>query len=262
MSVPAEADTLNGPLDLIRGHNSETAGQWVCNAYPQVGESVHTWVSGRRREPAPGPTQPQDAEANEQRAARRARTQARRYAIANKCNKLTTLTQAEEYRTEDPLEMKARMDRFCRVVFAYTGHPVPMLWVVERGEKGTKRLHIHVAHRVYLPKSVLRKAWSYGFVEARRIEVRGGLREQCRVAASYLSKYLSKESERGGFGRHRYEVTQGFQPELVRRSTQSLYASVEAAREVMGGGELVTVAASEDWEDWRGPPVRVATWGA
>jgi hypothetical protein len=99
---------------------------------------------------------------------------------------------------------------------------VPLLAVIERGTKGTRRLHVHLAVDRWLNIRVLREAWGHGYVWV-------GDGTKCpgspgwRRLASYLSKYLTKqvEAENAGEvdrepGAHRYLTTQGFAVPVLR----------------------------------------------
>jgi len=86
-----------------------------------------------------------------------------------------------------------------------------------------------------------------------------GRRSEARVLAAYVGKYVGKDPVRAGIGGHRYEVAEGFQPEVVRRSYRSLAASLDQVMWEMTGlrGEsLELVWDSSSDEKWRGPPLR------
>lgn len=97
-----------------------------------------------------------------------------------------------------------------------------MVAVVERGRKGTKRLHVHLAFEGYMALADIRWYWHHGNVHL-------GDGKKCpykpepRQLSGYLAKYVAKstaadspeELERDR-GAHRYLVTQGHQPERIR----------------------------------------------
>jgi hypothetical protein len=148
----------------------------------------------------------------------------RRYARSNRLNRLLTLT----YRTaaEDRGQVVADLRRFFKRITEMCGGR-PMVAVIERGGKGTKRLHVHLAFAGYLHLADVRWHWWHGLVHL-------GDGKNCpykpepRQLAGYLAKYVAKstaddspeELERP-FGRHRYYKTQGFEPERIREVFQS-----------------------------------------
>jgi hypothetical protein len=134
--------------------------------------------------------------------------------------------------------------------------------VFERHRSGA--LHVHfIASRGFGDERrtrALARLWGHGFVDARRLGRPGeGRRERARSAARYAAKYVGKDAV-AGFGRHSYEVRQGFQPEAVR---------LEAATDREAWTQLVRLMWGEvpgyEWSSagdtsWRGPPVRFLGW--
>nr|WP_218938433.1 hypothetical protein [Modestobacter altitudinis] len=99
-------------------------------------------------------------------------------------------------------------------------------------------LHAHFALGQYVHRSVIRSTWSRGFVKGKLLSdlpVGSGTREAARVAAGYLSKYVSKTFDAPQlFGRHRYDLAQGFQPPVRRLTADSPEDLLAKACEVMG----------------------------
>jgi hypothetical protein len=122
---------------------------------------------------------------------------------------------------------------------------MPLLAVVERGTKGTRRLHVHLAVDRWLNFDVLREAWGLGHVwvgDGTKCPGNPGWRR----LASYLSKYLTKqvEAEAAGEidrepGAHRYLTTQGFAVPTIRASYLTAKTALRELVRHYGGVELV-----------------------
>src|SRR4051812_45410198 len=81
-----------------------------------------------------------------------------------------------------------------------------------------------------------------------------------RRAAGYLSKYVSKTFDAPHlFGRHRYDVAQGFQPPVRRLTGRSAEHVLDQACEVMDS-EPVRSWSSVQVEDWDRPPAVWFAW--
>jgi hypothetical protein len=117
---------------------------------------------------------------------------------------------------------------------------MPVLAVIERGGKGTKRLHVHLGVDRWLDIDVLRSLWGRGFVwvgDGTKCPGNPGVKRLSR----YLSKYVAKdfEAELAGTqerekGAHRYLVTQGFTVTAWRRRFQSLQDASDWLARVYG----------------------------
>ena len=69
----------------------------------------------------------------------------------------------------------------------------PVFWVVEAGRRGF--IHMHVVLRTYCPHDIVLRAWRFQTGESSNVHVRTGMvMDDPRRLASYLLKYLSKES--------------------------------------------------------------------
>jgi hypothetical protein len=123
---------------------------------------------------------------------------------------------------------------------------------------------VHFAVGRYVPQPLIRSTWGRGRVDIRLIgdlPVGSGEREEARVAARYLSKYVGKAIADGRrvSGLHRYEVAQGFQPERLTLAGRSEAEVLDRASDEMGSAP-VTVWRSATVEGWRGPPACWAAW--
>jgi hypothetical protein len=193
---------------------------------------------------------------------RRARGKVRRYCAANRLNRLGTLTYAPPFCT-DPAVLRSDVAAFFRSLRdALGGEPFPYLWVPELHADG-QRFHVHFAVGRFIPRRVIEAAWGHGFVHIKllgNLPVGSGAWGEARLAARYLSKYVAKTfAEADLFGRHRYEVGQGFQPVAHRLAATSREEVIAAACESMGARPS-QVWLSDEVEDWQGPPSFWVAW--
>jgi hypothetical protein len=165
--------------------------------------------------------------------ARRARRQVRHYVVANRCDRMLTLT----YRGKGNHDRDALVEHlhdFWRALRAEVGRAIPYVWVPEL-HPGGHGWHAHAALGSFVPVQIIRACWPHGD----RIDIQrkgrvgssdAAMVERSRIAARYVGKYLGKgfeETERA-LGRHRYECAQGFRP-LVEQFVAATRAEVVAA---------------------------------
>jgi hypothetical protein len=230
---------------------------WALSLYPEAGEGGGCLSVRRMVLPSGGPP---NVERASEEAARRARAKIRRYAAANRLNRLGTLT----YRGEgchDPIRLRADLAAFFRGLRGEGA--LPYLWVPQ-WHPGGHGLHAHFAVGRYVPRRLIEHAWGHGFVHIKLLDglpVGSGTLGEARLAARYLSRYVGRdvEDERRLAGLHRYEVAQGFQPAKVECYGESADDVINRASELMGAGpERVWLSSSV--EGWRGPPACWAQW--
>jgi hypothetical protein len=124
------------------------------------------------------------------------------------------------------------------------------------------RFHAHFAVGRYVPQTVIKRAWGHGFVH---IKLLGDLPygasslHEARLAARYLSKYVSKSFAGGMRGLHRYEVAQGFAPRREGIRGRTSEEVVAWAVERMGRA-ADSVQLSTEWRDYRGPSAVFLSW--
>ena len=241
-------------------HASPGAGgaYWSLNLYPQAGEGGGCFVAASR--PAPTGRRP-DPERAEREATRRARGKIRRYAASNRLNRLGTLTYAGAG-CHDPQALRRDVAEFFRLLRGELGQRLPYLWVPE-WHPGGHGLHVHFVVGRYVRQRLIRDVWGRGRVDIRLLgdlPVGSGTLEESRLAARYLSKYVSKNvGERRIAGLHRYEVAQGFQPEPILCTGSS-------ADEVIGQASAhMRRSPSYQWRSsdqtgWQGPPAYWCAW--
>ena len=233
----------------------------VCVAAGEAGGSFSSGVSAgggwRREGPASDPVR------SAEEAARRARAKVRRYCAANRLNRLGTLTYAGEG-CHDPLLLRRDVARFFRSLRSgLGGERFPYLWVPEWHKSG-HGLHVHFAVGRYVKRGLIEEAWGRGFVHIKLLgdlPVGSAAMAESRAAAGYLSKYVGKAFDAGRMGGlHRYEVAQGFQPEVVAVWGRSEWEAIGRASELMGGQAPETIWRSAETEGWSGPPAVWLQW--
>lgn len=236
---------------------------WSLSLYPSAGEGGGCFVPALRSNSVGVRGAAADPARARAEAGRRARTQLRRYCAANGLNKLGTLTYAPPF-CRDPYELREHVGGFFRALRAELGGgPLPYVWVPETHKDG-ERFHVHFAVGQYVRQSLIRSVWGRGHVFIKLIgdlPVGSGVREEARKAAGYLSKYVSKslgETTRPS-GLHRYEVAQGFRPQVVKITGRSSDDVVAQAVERMHGHPRLSWSSAEK-EGWLGPPAIWVAW--
>lgn len=211
-------------------------------------------------------------------AGRRARARVRRYCASNGLNRLGTLT----YRgagCHDPAVLVGDVGVFFRRLRASLGGgALPYVWVPEWHKSG-HGLHVHFALGRFVRRSLIEAAWGHGFVHIKLLgdlPVGSGRWDEARLAARYLSKYVTKTftdtdssdgsdssdadgSAQRALGRHRYELGQGFQPVARRLTDTSAQGLLGQACELMGAAPRLSWT-SDLVEDWAGPPALWVAW--
>lgn len=236
---------------------------WSLTLYPAAGEAGGGFVSARARRGGRGRRgAAADPERAAQEAARRARGKVRRYCAANGLNRLGTLTYAPPFCT-DLAVLTADVGVFFRNLRdALGGGPFPYLWVPELHGDG-QRFHVHFAVGRFIRRQVIDSAWGHGFVHIKLLgdlPVGSGSWGEARLAARYLSKYVGKAfDDSATFGRHRYEVAQGFQPQARLVQGCSPAEVVASASAVMGSAPR-HVWSSDEVQDWKAPPSLWVAW--
>ena len=233
-------------------------GSWGLALYPEAGEAGGSWRGAVGSGGGVGWSE--DSGRAVEEAARRARGKVRRYCAANRLNRFGTLT----YRGEgehDPVAVRSDIHGFFRGLRrGSSGEAFPYLWVPEL-HPGGHGWHVHFVVGRYVARGLIEEAWGRGFVHIKLIgnlPVGSGVREEARVAARYVSKYLGKDMSRSG-GLNRYDVAQGFQPKSEPIIAPTLDDAVGAASDRMGERPAY-VWQSVDQEGWRGPPAVWLQW--
>jgi hypothetical protein len=238
---------------------------WILKLYPTALEGSAYFQSQYRPRPyGRNDVSEQPLELRQERskanAARRASGRLRRYAVGNRLNRLGTLTYAVA--CSDPKRVSRDVGAFFRDLRREIGRPFPYVWVRE-WHPGGHGLHVHFLIGRYVPQSLLRAVWGRGIVDIRaRAQVRlgEGAAAEARLAARYLSKYVSKAVQEDRIpGLHRYEVAQDFQPKALRLRWSSEAEAVLSACQRMGSVPGVQLR-SDDHARWTGPSVVWMAW--
>jgi hypothetical protein len=149
--------------------------------------------------------------------------------------------------------VKRLRKRFRNKAFAY-------VWVAEL-HPGGHGWHVHMCIGRYVLKATLADVWGHGFVDAIEIKAKGDEKRKYRVAASYVSKYVSKAMDTVP-NRQRFKVAHGFPPREIIESVQAVgaLAVTHVSHRYFGGRSPKRVWCSSEVEgdEWRGPPIMVA----
>jgi hypothetical protein len=154
----------------------------------------------------------------------------RLFCRANALPYLWTATYATQ--AEDRGAVVADLRRFFERLQGKFGRQ-PIVAVVERGRRGTRRLHVHFAVAHWLPVDTVRELWGHGHVwvgDPGKLPGHTGARQ----LAGYLAKYIRKQFDAQDGqadadredGRHRYLITQGWAPECKKRRFWTLDQAV------------------------------------
>lgn len=278
-----EAPRLDGRTLLVPGPGEG----WGIKVYEEAGEAV-IWREVPSRDddergviPPPELTEEERSRANRERAIKRARVEARRYAATNRTNRLVTFTYRHGVPCPDCTATRPRAEcRTCRLRvkrdwqafgrrLRRAGHHLPWLRAVESHKDGSAHIHAAMA---WGPSWVderrtraLAGLWGEGFADLSKGRELGravGQREQARLVARYVVKYAVKSIENGDLdpGEHSYEVAQGFGPVAVRARTWGRLDAVARAIETMGGEVPRYQWESSECLTWTGPPVTCLSW--
>ncbi len=235
---------------------------WVLGLYPDAGEASGTFHYRRQPRPCATPGPALDPERAASEAARRARTKVRRYAAANRLDRLGTLTYRGDGLHDERAVRRHIAHYFKRLRYEVIGEPFPYLWVPE-WHNTDHGLHVHFAIDRYVKQRQLADVWGRGFVHIKRLGSArsAGTLESARHAAGYLSKYVAKsfdESPRCA-RLHRYEIAQGFAPKVERVWAPTRELAIDAVSEIMGRDPR-TVWTSDQTVGWKAPPAVWMSW--
>ena len=124
-------------------------------------------------------------------------------------------------------------------------------------------LHAHFGLGRYVPWRLIRSTWRRGHIFIKLLsDMRVGSirRDEARRVAVYLSKYLGKTFDSPQlFGRHRYDLAQGFQPSVLHLSGRSAHDVRGQASGVMGADPARTWSSAEV-KGWDRPPAVWFAW--
>jgi hypothetical protein len=208
-----------------------------------------------------GSLDPEKVARNAKRASDKARSNLRRFIVANGLTRMWTPTYAKAEWDRD--KVTADVNDWLQRLREYLGENFPAAYVIEE-HPGGHGLHVHVALQSrFIDKDVMQSLWGHGLVQFsdgnKAVQKAKGKRAQARMLARYLCKYMAKAwADNHLAGQHRYEVTQGFGVKVTGHRFRTL---VEAVRWLgREEGPASSEWSSEQIEDWHGPPCRVFTW--
>jgi hypothetical protein len=187
----------------------------------------------------------------------------RRYSVANRLNRLGTLTYGPPF-CRDPRQLRNDVASFfVRLRVSLGGATFPYLWVPEL-HKDRERWHVHFLVGRWIAREPIEAAWrGRGFVHIKLLgdlPARSSGTAEARVAAKYASKYVAKDVESLG-GLHRYEVAQGFQPERFPLGAKSDDEARDLlVRDWFSGEEPEVSWRSADKAEHIGPPMLWYQW--
>lgn len=202
-----------------------------------------------------------ELESSAVRAARRAKTRLRRYAVANRLTYLWVLTFAPDAGGVQEFDLRAAKRATSawvryglRDALGYQGAYV-IGW--ERHKSGA--WHVNVLLGARIDHRLLEVAWGHGNVWVSLFRARPGEggRDLARRASAYVAKYVAKEFAEAGRYVHRYEVAQGFAVRVVRVFALSASGIIEEC----GAGPAAYRFDAVAPESGRGPPIVWAAFG-
>lgn len=257
-------DEADGQLQRLAAVvNRPDRAYWSLSVYPGAGEAGGSFQATTRAAVVRVPGAPAaDPERARLEAARRARASVRRYCASNGLNRLGTLTYAGAG-CHDPVRLRADLGAFFRRLRrSLGGQPLAYVWVPEWHKTG-HGLHAHFAVGRLIARSVIEQSWEHGFVHIKQLgdlPVGATAWHQARVAARYLAKYVAKTFAEQGYGRHRYEIAQGFRPAKTRLHGTTADELLTQAVGLFGGVLPAVAWSSAEAEDWQGPPAAWFAW--
>jgi hypothetical protein len=178
----------------------------------------------------------------------RAAASVRVYCAANRLDKKVGLS----FRGTPPDRAEAlyRWRRFLERLQADQG-PLPVAGVLERGYRGTERLHLHAVLGPWIPKAHLTELWGHGWVDIGRLG--STLRNEAgTLDYGYLNKYLHKAGDAEQLerdvrrpGEKRWFHTRGFTPVEFRANFRTPAAALAFAERHMGPAKRVFAYGGE-----------------
>jgi len=236
--------------------NLDKGGNWLLTIRPKCGEAVMVCQVPKRESTSPSKPNPDRAQ---EEARRRAGVQVRRLVAEHKLTRMWTLTLRDATLPEERAQVVLKLQQFLRRVRLEL--PQVVWLAVLEWHPGGHGWHIHIVVNKFVPKQWISGAWKHGFVDVRRISVKGdsSSRQAVSKAASYLAKYVTKAPPEGTpphvAGDHRY-----FRP--LGLGLTELVAEGSYEEMVMLAWQYFPAGVGWMWhskqdQGWRAPPVLV-----
>ena len=226
------ADAYSQGLDGVTKLDISPDEQWYGLLWPEAGEAVVFGAFGR------GQSGTHRGDVKD--GGPRARRNVRRYTLANRLNRLVTLTFREAERSSK--RARRRLKHCLAECRRMLGAAFPYIAVQEQ-HPGGHGIHLHLLTTSWVADRLVR-AWPYGMiVQSKHLRSKAAMRR----GANYVAEMF--DGSRGGA--HRYEVGQGFAPFCLKVS--SPFKSEVWARlcELMAGNpSLVWSFVSMGWSVW------------
>ena len=236
---------------------------WVLGLYPDAGEAGGSFHYRARLGAVRSPGRRLIRIGRVRKQARRARAKVRRYAAANRLDRLGTLTykgdgsarRARVASTRCALLQAAAVRGCRRAVSVRVG-----AGVAQDGSRPARALRGRSVHRSRRDDSV----WGRGFTHIKRlgnVKHEGSL-SSARRAAGLLVEVRDegvREHERSP-GLHRYEVAQGFRPRVERIVATTREGRARSGERTHGTRRRDDVVVGSRPTDWQGPPAVWAAW--
>lgn len=234
----------------------DKGGNWLLTIRPKCGEAVMVAQIPKRETGLT--SKPNPARAQEE-ARRRAGVQVRRLVAEHKLTRMWTLTLRDQTLPEERPIVVLKLQQFLRRVRLEL--PQVVWLAVLEWHPGGHGWHIHIVVNRFVPKQWISANWKHGFVDVRRISVKGdsSSRQAVSKAASYLAKYVTKEPPAGTPphvpGDHRYLRPLGLGlTELIAEGSYEEMVALAWTYFPTGVGWLWH---SQSDSGWRAPPVLV-----
>lgn len=283
VSTPPAGGQTAEPADLLDSGTQLGEGFWHVTVAPDCGEASGAYLMPRmasKREDLDEEdegawshlTQEERDRLNLDRKVRRARRELRQYVTQNKLTTMVTLTFrcwdcacdpcacGAKASPPDRATVKDEVALFIPRLRYRLKCSFPYSYVIERGERGTQRLHVHLLLPHGLDLEHVRSAWTRGRVDIPdegRYRSNTSVRENARRLARYVSKYVAKSlADDDEEWAHSYERAQGWNVRQVKRRLASAAEVVWFVEAMLArsGADAVRWTSSAVWDDYDGPP--------
>jgi hypothetical protein len=199
---------------------------------------------------------------NDKRSERRAKKELRLFIVANVLTRMWTLTYRDEHWDRDVVI--SNVNDWLQRLREHLDCSFPAAYVLEL-HPGGHGIHVHVAMESrFILHAEMERLWGHGLVQYsdrnKRLKRVRGKRATARALAGYLCKYMADGwNDLHLPGKHRYERTQGFGVERVRRVFRTLSDAL-AWLDAEEGAAPVSAWHSDQAENWEGPPCWMLTY--
>ena len=269
---PSRATAVGGRPSLDKRTELIFPGEgcWGVTVWPEAGEAVIYYkpIAAPGRTASPDLDPDERAEINHQRATRRARSEARRYLVANRLRYMWVLTFANGL--QGPEGRAACMKEVARFASDLRGEVGGLAyWYSPELHPGGHGWHVNFFVAGRIPHGLVERLWGKGFVFVKdwvkdsRVQEQGlRLVDAIRLGAEYGCKYASKDwsAEMLAGGAHRYEVAEGYRPKVLKVLVPRLRTAFTMAERYFGDRPADHLWMSAEADDWCGPPVWCLSW--